>query len=71
MAELLTKADLADLRADLADLKADLAGLKPDLASLAPELETLFERQTRQLTVRFAIMLAVGFGGLAAFLKLT
>ena len=64
MVELLTKADLADL-------KADLAGLKADLAALVPELETLFERQTRQITIRFGIMLAVGYGGLAAFLKLT
>ncbi|HML15146.1 MAG TPA: hypothetical protein VK456_17705 [Xanthobacteraceae bacterium] len=64
MGELLTKADLSEL-------KADLRALKADLASWPLELESHLEAQTRQLTIRYGVMLAVGYGALAAFLKLT
>ena len=57
MAELLTKDDLSAVTANL--------------EAAIERLETRLETLTRQLTVRFGIMLAVGFGTLAALLKLT
>ena len=47
--------------------KSDL----PAVTARIERLEILLERQVRQITFRFGIMLAVGFGALAAFLKLT
>jgi hypothetical protein len=44
---------------------------KADLEASMERLDTRVETLVRQLTVRFGIMLAVGFGALAAFLKLT
>lgn len=44
---------------------------KAELSAAMAGLEAAIEKQARQLTFRWGIMLAAGFGGLAAFLKLT
>ena len=66
MRELATKTDLRAVTADL-----DLSAVTVDLEAAIQRVEASIERLVRQLTFRFGIMLAVGFGDLAAFLKLT
>jgi hypothetical protein len=51
--------------------KTDVPAATADLEAAIERVEASIERLVRQLTVRWGIMLAVGFGGLAAFLKLT
>ena len=51
--------------------KTDLPAVTADLEAAMRRVETRIETLVWQLTVRFGVMLAVGFGSLAAFLKLT
>jgi hypothetical protein len=51
--------------------RADLPAVKADLEAVVRQLETHIETQTKRLTIRFGVMLAVAFGALAAILKLT
>ena len=51
--------------------KTDLPAVTADLEAAIQRVEASIERLVRQITIRFAIMLVVAFGGLAVFLKLT
>jgi hypothetical protein len=51
--------------------KTDLPAVTADLEAAMRRVETRIETLVWQLTIRFEVMLAVGFGSLAAFLKLT
>ncbi|MBV8752329.1 MAG: hypothetical protein JO328_05665 [Hyphomicrobiales bacterium] len=65
MAELVTKADLAEL-ATKANLLVTKQELQTDIAEVRHDMET----QTLRLTVRFGTMLVVGFGALATILTI-
>jgi len=58
-------------KTDLPAVTADLEAAMQRVENAMRRVETSIERLVRQITFRFGIMLAVGLGGLAAFLKLT
>jgi hypothetical protein len=66
MAELVTKADMAEL-AHRTDLLATKQELQTDIAELRHDMET----QNLRLTVRLGAMLVVAIGALATILKLS
>ena len=79
MAELVTKADTAELvtKADLLVVKSDLLAVKTDLLATEQRLQSSIadvrhdmETQTLRLTVRFGAMLVVGIGALATVLTI-
>jgi hypothetical protein len=66
MAELVTKADMAEL-AHRTDLLATKQELQTDIAELRHDMET----QNLRLTVRLGAMLVVAIGALATIMKLS
>ena len=66
MAELVTKADMAEL-AHWTDLLATKQELQTDIAELRHDMET----QNLRLTVRLGAMLVVAIGALATIMKLS
>jgi hypothetical protein len=74
VADVATKADIADVKRDISDVRKEIADVRKDLsaeiADVRKDMENRFDKLGLQLTVRLGGMLILAIGALTAILKL-
>ena len=65
-----TKEDVKDIRQEMKDIRQEIKDLGTELRNEVRRLETEISRMGDRLTIRLGGMMILGFGALAALIKL-